>query len=300
MRARSQNPPKVPDRSRPSNSITLASDRIAAYYERKTEAILERYGPGPRVHFHTGFTEEPDPRSTAEVLRSQLFVAQERMLEYAAEAWQLRSIPFREVLDVGCGLGGGAIFWAKQFGARVTAVTIAPSHIELVRRFAAQAAVESLVVPLLSDAVTVPGTSCFDAAIAIDSSSSFPRRPWFRRLARLLRPGGHVLIFDCFMGSRKYEEEFNRHWCAQIGTVNEYVLAATESRFVVRKMEDVSTRAMHFWTTTSALIQAEIRDRMPGREPRAKLVESLRIHSLVRRGLHDGGLRHMLMSFTKP
>ncbi len=193
-----------------------AAQHLVAYYERKTREILRRYGPGPRVHYHTGLVDEPPrPGASAEFLRRQLRDAQERTLRYVAGAWRARSTLCGDILDVGCGLGGGAIFWAQEFGANVTAVTIAPSHIKLVAEFAAQAGVESRVRPLLSDALVVPGEGCYDAAVAIDSSSSFPRGPWFNRLATLLRPRGHVFIFDCFLEDPKYEEPplacSNRH-----------------------------------------------------------------------------------------
>jgi tocopherol O-methyltransferase len=276
-----------------------SQEKLVAYYEGKTHAILQRYGPGPRVHFHTGFTSAPSTAASVADLRSQLVESQERMLRYAANAWELRRIAFEDVLDVGCGLGGGAILWAQEFGAKVTAVTIAPSHIELVRRFAAQAGVGARVTPLLCDALSVPGESCFDAATAIDSSSSFPRRAWFQRLARLLRPGGCVFIFDCFLVSPEYEELFNRHWCARIGTLEEYLTAAREARFALQKLEDVSDRALHFWTTTLALICAEEKDSKLSEEQTAKLDESLRAHAMMLQGLTEGGLQHALMSFVR-
>jgi SAM-dependent methyltransferase len=277
-----------------------ARSGLAAYYERETEKILKRYGPGPRVHYHVGL---PDPPSSHDGprngLRGRLVAAQERMLRYAAEAWHVRSIPFHDVLDVGCGLGGGAIFWAQEFGAHVTAITIALSHVELVRRFAAAAGVESQIEPLLCDALLMPGESRFDAAVAIDSSSSFPRAAWFRRLAALLRPGGQVFIDDCFLVRREYEEPFNRHWCARIGTVEDYLDAANQARFRLKVIDDVSLRVVPFWTTSLAFIMAETCEKnlMPGEH--AKLKESLEVHALVRRGLLEGGLRHALMSFVK-
>jgi len=273
--------------------------RVANLYEAKTSAILQRYGPGPRVHYHTGFVDDPKPLATVAALRSQLVESQERMLKYASDSWQLRSGAFRDLLDVGCGLGGSAIFWAQKFGARVTAITIAPSHVELVAGFARRAGVESRVMPQLCDASTVPGEECFDAAIAIESSSLFPRRPWFQCLAKLLRPVGRVFISDCFLERCEYEEPFNHHWRGQIGTVDEYLDAARECHFRPQAIEDVSLRAATFWTTTLALIRAEARETRPDPSQLRIIDESLLTHAMMRQGLLNGGLRQLLMTFAK-
>jgi cyclopropane fatty-acyl-phospholipid synthase-like methyltransferase len=204
-----------------------------------------------------------------------------------------------DVLDVGCGLGGGAIFWAQKFHANVTAVTIAPSHIPLVEGFAAQARVASRIQAFCCDALAVPGEACFDTAVAIYSSNSFPRRPWFRRLERLLRPEGHVFIFDGFLGRSEYEEQFNRHWCSQIGTIEEYIAAAREAGFTVKMLEDVSLRTVPFWTRTLAHLRLEAQDVRLSAPQRRKLEDSLLTHALVRQGLLDAGLRFLLMTFVK-
>src|ERR1700730_352108 len=115
----------------PSSVASLVSTQQAvAFYERKTQDILKRYGPGPRVHYHTGLVDQPPSiGASSEELHRELVAAQERTLEYAAEVWDAASSLSGDVLDVGCGLGGGTIFWTQKFGANVTAVTNAPSHI---------------------------------------------------------------------------------------------------------------------------------------------------------------------------
>jgi tocopherol O-methyltransferase len=272
---------------------------VADFYEAKTRAVLRRFGPGPRVHYRTGFVDQPILATTTAELRKQLVAAQERVLYHAGEFWGLRRVPFRDVLDVGCGLGGGAIFWAQQFGAHVTAATIAPSHVELVAQFAAQAGVAALVRPILCDAVAVPGEACFDAAMALDSSDTFPRGPWFRRLARLLRADAHVFIYDCFLENPEYAESINRHWCAQIGSFDEYVAAASAAGFRLQLFEDVSRRTRDFWTLTIALYEAERRELLLSPWEETRLRESREVHALMRQGLYDGGLRYALVSFAK-
>lgn len=276
------------------------SGSVVEYYEGKTESILMRYGPGPRVHFHTGFLDEPADQQTPAELRALLRESQERMLRDAADLWNFCKIPFREVLDAGCGLGGTAIFYAQQFSADLTAITIAPSHIALVARFSAEAGVTSLVHPLLCDVLEMPGKERFDAIIAIDSSSCIARRPLFRRAMELLRPGGRFFVADCFLEKETYRESFDIHWCARIGTISEYIAAARKSGFSLDSLDDVSKLAANFWATTTTLIRLEAEDSEANPEKPLKAQESLKIHSLMREGLLDGGYRHMLLSFVKP
>jgi tocopherol O-methyltransferase len=271
---------------------------IVAYYEPKTQDLLRRYGPGPRLHYHTGIVDEPGPLNiSVPALRQGIVAAQERMLQHAAEIWQAQSTLSGDVLDVGCGLGGGALFWAQEFGAQVTAVTCVPSHSEWVGRFATQAGVASRVRPLLCDALEIPGENCFDAAVAVDSCCHVPRKALFHRLARLLRPGGRVFVTDCFLVRAEYEELFNRHWHVRIGTIDEYCAAAREAGLREESIEEISHRVEYFWEMTRALIQAEAQAKKLTPADAAKFNEALQTHGLVRRGLADGGYRYALVSF---
>jgi tocopherol O-methyltransferase len=279
-------------------STVKAHRSVAELYESKTLAILRRYGAGPRVHYHTGFVDAPPARGI-EAIRKQLSESQERMLRYASDVWNFSRMNFSHLLDVGCGLGGSALFWAQEFGTRVTAITIVPSHVTLVAEMARRAGVESYVSPRLCDAASVPGSSYFDAAIALESSSLFARGPWFRCLARILPSEGQVFISDCFLGRPEYAEGFNKHWCGQIGSKAEYVDTAKRWGFELAACEDVSLRTATFWRTTQALIEAErsLEVDAPLATPLAG--ESLRTHRLMEQGLLDKGLQQLLLTFIK-
>jgi tocopherol O-methyltransferase len=273
---------------------------VVAYFERKTQSILDRYGPGPRVHYHTGLIDNPPPPGASIVdLRQRLVAGQERILWHAAKVWQASASLSGEVLDVGCGLGGGAIFWAQQFGALVTAVTCVPSHVDLVERFASEAGVKSQVHAMLCDALQVPGENRFDAVVAIDSSGYLNRNGWFQRLASLLRPRGRAFIIDCFLGRSEYEKRFNRHWQTCIGTIDEYLAASREAGLRSDSVHDISHRTEHFWTTTLELIKAETQGKKLSQSDRIRQEASLNAHALVREGLCDGGLSYALMSFSR-
>jgi cyclopropane fatty-acyl-phospholipid synthase-like methyltransferase len=252
------------------------------------------------VHYHTGLVDRlEEPTLSTQALRQRLIAAQERMLLQAASAWQATSTLCGDVLDVGCGLGGGAIFWAQEFGARVTAVTCVPSHVNWITEFAAQAGVTSRVRPLLCDALEVAGENCFDAAVAVDSSGYLPRREWFGRVSSLLRQQGRVFIVDCVINDSEFEEPFNQYWHTHIGTLAEYLAEAQRAGLLPEMVEDLSSRTRLFWTTTLELIQPEVRERTLSPIELARSEASRRAHELVRRGLTEGGLRYLLMSFSK-
>jgi cyclopropane fatty-acyl-phospholipid synthase-like methyltransferase len=269
-----------------------AREAVADWYEEKTEAILRRYGPGPRVHYHTGLVDEPVPPGLCEdALRERIHGAQESLLgELARTAGRFPD--GGHVLDVGCGLGGGSLYWAAEHDARVTAVTIAPSHVAWVRRFAEAAGVGSRVRPLLCDALEVPGRACFDAVVAVESACHLSRREWFRHVRRLLKPGGVCVVADCFLGRPELAAPFDAYWHTRIGPLTEYLSAAHEAGLELELCEDVSARTVNFWTLT---LDVRARERLTSRHDDLRVHISRREHLRLQQALLDGGLQYGLI-----
>jgi SAM-dependent methyltransferase len=101
----------------------------------------------------------------------------------------------RDLLEVGCGRGGGAAYVARALGPRrVVAVDLSPRAIALCRRRFDQ--------PNLSfeigDAEQLPfAAGAFDAVLNVESSHCYGRFDLFlREVRRVLRPGGQFLYAD--------------------------------------------------------------------------------------------------------
>jgi tocopherol O-methyltransferase len=272
---------------------------VQSYYDRKTQSILRKFGPGPRVHFHIGVYDDP-PRTnlaTTELSRDMV-AAQELMLRRAAQLWDARRVLSGEVLDVGCGLGGGALFWAKEHGARVTAVTIASEHIPHLRSFASTAGVGDRVQPLLCDCCEVPGDHRFVTAVAMESACYFPRHRWFRRLAELLQPGGFVCIEDTFLGSaRQWKQPFDAYWHTDVAPVEEYVHAARSAGFVLDRAEDVTELTSDFWLQSVAWSEAVLATQTLADDEQRRLQNSIDWHRRFHRAWCEGGIDVQLLRF---
>jgi cyclopropane fatty-acyl-phospholipid synthase-like methyltransferase len=217
-----------------------------------------------------------------------------------AHLWKADSNLSGEVLDVGCGLGGGSLFWAQEFGASVTAVTCAPSHIDWVTRFAEQAGVGSQVYPLLCDAVDVPGENCFDAVVAIESSCHMPRRPLFRRLASLLRPGGRVFINDYFTSQQEITDLFHHHWEAPLGSFEEYREAGEEAGLQLESVDNLTEALAPYWSLSAAFLKAEVKGRRLTPAEQEKQERSLAVHTKVGRSMWAHDIKALALSFYKP
>ena len=196
---------------------------LAAYYDAKTSRLLDKYGPGPRVHYHGGFTDGTyPPGAGTEALRHLMHEAQERLLEPVAAALAGLRAPEGgppRILDVGCGLGGTSLYLAEHLGARMTAITIAAEHLSRIGDFAAEAGLGALVEARLQDAQDLAGEACFDAAVTLESSCYLDRRPWLRRMAGLLAPGGLLIVMDWMIGRPDGRAAaVDAHWLTRMGS----------------------------------------------------------------------------------
>lgn len=279
----------------------LRQATIEAWYDDKTRRILDRYGPGPRVHYHTGLVKHADDASTLprRELRRRLVEAQEALVYESLDAWGLTtSLADLDVLDCGCGLGGTSILLAEA-GARVTALTVCAPHVEIVRDFAVRAGVGRRVDARWGDANALEGEPRYDVVIAIESSSYFDRRAFFSSAARVLRPGGRVLVVDLFAGRPEAKPGFDEVWKTDIGTLAEYDDAAAAAGFTRTGLDDLSARGARFWDLTQRDTSLSLAATTDDAE-RARLLASLESHRALQRGLSDGSLQHLRVAWTLP
>ncbi|GGZ95403.1 methyltransferase domain-containing protein [Streptomyces subrutilus] len=280
------------------------ADEVRLYYRRKTQDILQKYGPGPRVHFHVGlFSPEspPHPTDSRDVLRRRLVDAQERIVEHAARSWGAYETPPGRVLDIGCGLGGASLYWAQEHGASVTGLTVAAEHPPLIAGFARQAGVADLVDPVLADVHDLADTRTYDAAYANESSGYTDRTRLFEVVARALKPGGWFGIQEHFVRRPEWRDFIDGYYRTRLGTYEEYLTAAGAAGFELDRDEDVTDAVSEFWVQSMAWNTAELDRLQAGGEPvawtRERLGESTIAHGKLFRLWRDHAMETRLLRF---
>lgn len=102
------------------------------------------------------------------------------------------------VLDVGCGFAEHDILWRARFApARVVALNICVEQLALAARLHPAEARDGVSL-VAGDAVRLPfADGAFDAVLGVESAFHFrPRTAFFAEAARVLRPGGRLVLAD--------------------------------------------------------------------------------------------------------
>jgi tocopherol O-methyltransferase len=117
--------------------------------------------------------------------------ATRRLIEVVAGAAGVR--PGSAVCDVGSGYGGTSRVLAREYGARVTALTVSPAQHRYALAVDPGARNPRYLLRDWLDNGLEP--AAFDAVIAVESSEHMPDlAAFFDQTARVLRPGGRLVV----------------------------------------------------------------------------------------------------------
>jgi cyclopropane fatty-acyl-phospholipid synthase-like methyltransferase len=115
---------------------------------------------------------------------------------------QLTVEPHHRLLDIGCGLGGPARYFALRFDCRVTGIDITPAFVAAGKRLTALVGLEDRVTIDKGDGRHLPyPDSTFDGAYAQHVTMNIAdRREFFGEACRVLKSGGFFALSEHGMG----------------------------------------------------------------------------------------------------
>lgn len=219
----------------------LAPDATARHYDQLDRFYRELWGE----HLHHGLW------TTGRETPEQAVVAMARLV---AERAGVRS--GMQVCDVGCGYGATARLLAREYGARVTALTIAPAQHAYATSLARRPGDPRYVLcDWLANGLPA---AAFDAAIAIESTEHMADKArCMAELARVLHPGGRAVV--CAWLSADAPSRAQGRWLLEpichegrlpgLATEAEYRALLEGAGLVVERAEDVSARVRRTWPT---------------------------------------------------
>jgi len=102
----------------------------------------------------------------------------------------------KEILDVGCGIGGSSIYLAQKFNARAVGITLSPVQASRATERAQEAGLATDVQFQVADALDMPfADDTFDFVWSMESGEHMPDKEKFlQECYRVLKPGGTFLM----------------------------------------------------------------------------------------------------------
>ena len=115
-----------------------------------------------------------------------------------AFAAQFGPRPGMRLLDIGCGLGGAARYFAQEHGCRVTGIDLSPEYVNVTNALAARAGLDERVSCELGSALALPFTpESFDGAYMFHVGMNIENKAkLFAEVRRVLVPSGVFGIYD--------------------------------------------------------------------------------------------------------
>jgi ubiquinone/menaquinone biosynthesis C-methylase UbiE len=206
--------------------------QVAAYYTRgtledKILSALRLSGKG---------LERLRPDDLAGV--DQFHVGERESVQDLAEFMDLW--PGMHLLDVGCGIGGPARYFASR-GCRVTGIDLTEEFLGVAEVLTRMVKLDRDVEFRRASALQLPFDSkTFDGAYEIHAGMNFADKPAiFREVARVLKPGARFAIFDA-MRTGEAPLEYPMPWAS--GPATDFVASLKDYR---RALQDAGFHVDH-------------------------------------------------------
>jgi cyclopropane fatty-acyl-phospholipid synthase-like methyltransferase len=170
--------------------------RVRRYYNKNTFwMLLFGQGHGERVVHRPVWTG--GARFRKEALHSV-----ERMIAEAVLGERRTNCTAKQLLDLGCGVGGSALWLAARHPFSITGVTLSSFQVRTARRLALRRGLSDRCRFHVADFTQLPEIQGITGAYAIESfSHGYDPAAFFTQVANLLPSGGRLILCDDFIAA---------------------------------------------------------------------------------------------------
>lgn len=210
--------------------------KLAEYYNRM-DGMYELFWGNKTLGYHLGFWEPGVKNHHQAIFMENRRVAESLQLEQSDT-----------VLDAGCGICGTAIWMAKNYGCKVTGITLTEQQVTRARFHAKRQNLENQVNAKIMDFcdMNIPDET-YTKVFGIESiCCAHSKQSFIREAYRVLKPGGRLTVVDGFIPTKEMkpeEEKIYREFCYGLGlpdlaAVDDFKKYLEDAGFTDIKIED--------------------------------------------------------------
>lgn len=164
-----------------------------------------------------------------------------------------------KVLDLGCGVGGPARHIAAHTGADVTGIDLTPQFVEVGNALTSLCQLTNQVALHEGTVLELPfDTKSFDAAYMLHVGMNIADKPrLMAELARVVKPGGRVLIYDIVARAGEGELAYPVPWAGMLehsylADATTYTTLLEGAGFSIQSETDYRDFALDFFARMAA------------------------------------------------
>jgi len=220
------------------DTVIQSKRNIAAHYDLGN-AFFEQF-LDQTMTYSSGYFQDPE-----QTMRE----GSEQKLDLICKKMKLK--PTDHILEIGTGWGGFALHAARHYGCKVTTTTISQAQFEWTKKKVREANLEDRIHLLQLDYRSLEGR--FDKIVSIEMIEAVGLKflpLFFETCARLLRPGGSMLLQAITIAEQRFEAakrsvDFIQRYIfpgGALASVNELVAqsASEQAGFRVYQLEDIT------------------------------------------------------------
>jgi tocopherol O-methyltransferase len=247
-------------------------------------------------HIHHGYWEDGETPSRAQV----------KLVERLAE--RARIPHGGRVLDVGCGVGGPALWLARNLRCSVLGLTISPVQARMAAEKARAEGLSRLARFEVADANRLNyAAESFDAVWVIECSEHLANKARFvASCARALKPGG-MLALCAWLRAEQYAlpgharlvaEVCRGMLCPHLASMREYQGWMRDCGFAQIEAEDVTRRVEQTWGRCAELVsRPEVRAALRATDRRTR--RFVGAFTAIRQAYHEGAMAYGMFTARK-
>lgn len=281
------------------------NQRIQEFYDASTGLWEEIWGE----HLHHGYYGI-NGRECKERRQAQIDLVEELL------AWGQVQQP-KEILDVGCGIGGSSLYLADKYKAKATGITLSPVQVDRAKARAVSQGLGDRTTFLVADALEMPfADRSFDLVWSLESAEHFPDKQKFLQEAyRVLKPGGLLLMAtwchrpitpatgELTSQEQQHLAKIYRVYCLPpVISIPEYKNLAQQVNFQNIRTADWSSEVAPFWDAViaSAFSEEAILGLLQSVwQGKWQTIEGALVLGLMRSGYQRSLIRYGLLCGTK-